>query len=178
MDFVQDHDETLSTNLFIVQINVNSLVRQNRRYDLQTFLKKYNPDIVLLNETKLNYKHKLCFENYNFLRKDRLAATMGGGTGILIKKGLKFKEISNFAPSGFKYLEACVMKIPMTSNKQMYVISAYYPAGNNNDTLRYELQQLFESLKLDDVNNFYIMAGDLNCKHSEWGNPVNNSKGV
>lgn len=62
MDFVQDHDETLSTNLFIVQINVNSLVRQNRRYDLQTFLKKYNPDIVLLNETKLNYKHKLCLK--------------------------------------------------------------------------------------------------------------------
>lgn len=178
MDFVQDHDKTLTTNLFIVQINVNSLVRQNRRYDLQTFLKRYNPDIVLLNETKLNYKHKLGFENYNFLRKDRNAATMGGGTGILIKKGLKFKEVSNFTPSGFRYLETCVVKIPMTSNKQMYVISAYYPAGNNNDTLRYELQHLFESLKLDDVNNFYIMAGDLNCKHSKWGNPVNNSKGV
>ena len=57
--------------LNIIHINVNSLINLSRRYDLQLFLNRNRPDIVLLNETKLNAIHKLNFQGYNMLRKDR-----------------------------------------------------------------------------------------------------------
>ena len=36
-------------------------------------------DVVLLNETKLNARHKVEFDNYNFIRKGRCGALRGGG---------------------------------------------------------------------------------------------------
>lgn len=59
----------------------------------------------------------------------------------------------------------------------MYIISAYYPSGNNNTNLKSEINKLVESMDLENGNNYYISAGDLNCKHTEWGNPVNNQNG-
>lgn len=164
--------------LNVIQINENSIIKLSRRYDLVKFLSLHNPDFVMLNETKLNPKHNINFDNYNFVRKDRLGAARGGGTAILIKKGIKFKMMRNSAIDTFKYLETCIVKIPMSSNRTLYIISAYYPAGNINDFLKRELQLLFEILQLDNLNNFYILAGDLNSKHQEWGNPVNNPKGI
>ena len=51
-----------------------------------TLIKKETPDIVLISETKLNYRHKVRYKNYSIIRHDRSNATKGGGTAILIKK--------------------------------------------------------------------------------------------
>lgn len=59
MDSSQSTENCIAKFLNIIQINVNSLIRINRRYDLNNFIKTYNADLVLLNETKLNSKHKL-----------------------------------------------------------------------------------------------------------------------
>ncbi|XP_075157734.1 uncharacterized protein LOC142231001 [Haematobia irritans] len=66
----------------------------------------------------------------------------------------------------------------MSANKHMFIISAYYPAGNNNKHFKNDFMKLFEQLKLDNLNNFYILAGDLNSKHICWGNESNNDKGI
>lgn len=70
---------TISKNLKIIQINVNSLISISRRYNLQQFINKHNPDILLLNETKLNSRHRLLFYNYIMIRKDRKDSKQGGG---------------------------------------------------------------------------------------------------
>lgn len=168
---------TISKNLKIIHINVNSLISISRRYDLQQFLKKHNPDIVLLNETKLNSKHRLNFENYKMIRKDRKDSKRGGGTAILIKSNLKHSICSNRETNSFKFLETCIIKIPMIANKEIIIISAYYPSGNNDSYFRNEINNLFESLDLRNHNKYYILAGDLNCKHIDWGNPTGNEKG-
>lgn len=74
-------------------------------------------------------------------------------------------------------MEACIVKIPLLSNKAVYIIAAYYSSGNNNENLKSELQLLFESLNLDNLDNLYLLAGDLNAKHQNWGNTVGNPKG-
>ena len=51
-----------------------------------TLIKKKTPDILLISETKLNYRHKVYYKNYSIIRHDRPNATQGGGTAILIKK--------------------------------------------------------------------------------------------
>lgn len=168
----------ISKELKIIHVNVNSLIKISRRYELNNFIKNNNPDIVLLNETKLNNKHKLFFENFKLVRSDRKGNNRGGGTAILVRKEIKFNTISNSTIDAFKYLETCIIKIHTESNNVIYIISAYYPPGNNDESLKRELQKLFESLNLESHNNFYILAGDLNCKHTDWGNSVNNHKGT
>lgn len=69
--------ETIAKELNIIHININSLINLSRRYNLSVFLNNNNPDLVLINETKLNSKHKLNFENYNFIRNDRKNAKRG-----------------------------------------------------------------------------------------------------
>lgn len=170
-------DETFVKKLNIIEINVNSLIKLNRRYDLCSFLNKYNPDLVLLNETKLNVRHKITFEDYNLIRNDRVNAKRGGGTAILIKNGIKYNNYTNKTINSFKFLEVCIIKLPLPSNKTLYVISAYYPSGNNCSHFKNEFLQLFESLNLQNPNFLYILAGDLNCKHSDWGNTNCNTKG-
>lgn len=169
---------SISKELKIIHINVNSLIKISRRYELDKFIKSNNPDIVLLNETKLNNKHKLFFENFILVRSDRKGDKRGGGTAILVRKEIKFNSISNNVIASFKYLETCIIKIHTDSNNLIYIISAYYPPGNNDNSLKSELQKLFESLNLENHNNYYILVGDLNCKHTDWGNPVNNNKGT
>lgn len=177
MSLIHNHSNTISKILNIIHINVNSLIKLNRRYELNNLLRNQKPDIVLLNETKLNPKHKLVFEKYEMVRKDRVSANCGGGTGILIKKEIKYKSFTNRTIETFKYLETCIVTIPIDSNNILYIISAYYPSGNNDGYLQNELHDLFQSLNLDNPQHFYILAGDLNCKHPDWGNPVDNNKG-
>lgn len=57
-------EETIVKKLNIIHINVNSLIKLSRRYVLSNFLSKHKPDLVLLNETKLNSKHKVSFKDY------------------------------------------------------------------------------------------------------------------
>lgn len=169
--------ETIVRSLNIIEINVNSIIRLSRRYDLCNFLNKHNPDIVLLNETKLNIRNKITFKDYSLVRKDRDNAERGGGTAILLKNYIKYKNYTNKTIKSFKCLEACIVTIPMAANRRLFLISAYYPSGNNDQHLKTELQQLFQSLNLQNPNNYYLLSGDLNCKHSDWGNTSNNSKG-
>ena len=94
----------LYKNLKIIHINVNSIISISRRYELQTFLKLHDPDIVLLNETKLNKLHKVYFNNYNMIRNDRKDAKQGGGTAILIKDIIKYEKYVDIKISELKIL--------------------------------------------------------------------------
>lgn len=104
--------EAIEKKLSIIHINVNSLIKISRRYDLNLFISKYHPDLVLINETKLNPRHNLRFENYCFIRKDRKDAKRGGGTAILIKNGIRYRSYTNNTISKFQYLGTCIVKIP------------------------------------------------------------------
>lgn len=109
----------ISKKLKIIEINVNSLIQISRRYDLSQFLKVHIPDIVPLNETKLNKKHKLTYERYNLIRRDRPNSNRGGGTAILVKNDIKHKVYTNNIIRSFKYLETTIIKIPMNCNKTL-----------------------------------------------------------
>ena len=110
---------------------MNSLLSISRRLNLQKFLEKHNPDIVLLNETKLNPRHKLKFFIYDVIRKDRAGATRGGGTAILIQSNIKYTVYTNNTINSIKILENCIVRIPMADNMNIVIILAYYPSRNN-----------------------------------------------
>jgi len=76
----------------IISVNVNSIIKNPRRASLYGLISKYNPDIVLVSETKLllgaKKNHVLRFEKYDILR-----TYPGGGTAIIIKKDIKYNKI-------------------------------------------------------------------------------------
>ena len=103
--------------LKIIALNVNSIIRHTRRANLKEFIGKTNPDILLLNETKLNKNYKVAFDGYNMARNDRPADQRGGGTATLIKKAFQIPNL---------LLEATVIKIKCGPQKFCSLL-AYMP---------------------------------------------------
>lgn len=162
------------SRLKIYSINVNSIVSIEKRASLLTFLNNHTPDVVLLGETKLNAKHKLDFEHYNMIRNDRTFSE-GGGTAILLKKMISFKVINHTHLSQFKCLEATTIRLSLPNSKQLYISAMYAPKGSD---FNFEFKRFFEIMHFNDNNNYYILAGDLNAKHSNWLNSVQNPRGL
>ena len=162
--------------LQIAQINVNSIIANLRRYNLQKFIDNHSPDILLLSETKLNPKYKPYFPNYTILRSDRPSSKRGGGTAILIKENISHERIYTPSSAHNKILEYTIIKIKLNHNKKLYVISAY---ANNEDNEIFinEINYLFNKLNLSSHNNYYLLAGDLNARHQSWGDRESNCKG-
>ena len=77
----------------VIVANVNSKISNYKRAQLLNFLEKNKPDLMLINETKLNKRHTLFFKNYNVIRVDRDNNKKGGGTAIIIKKNIKYSQI-------------------------------------------------------------------------------------
>lgn len=154
-------------NLKIVSINVNSN---------EELISKI--DIALICETKLNKKHcNLTFKNYAVVRHDRENAILGGGTAIVIKQNIKFESLNIQSLRNFECLETCGIVIQMPAGNRVFVLSMYASARNSH-RFKEELNNLFDRLKFFELNNYYILAGDINAKHTDWKNPTNNTRGV
>ncbi|XP_068984992.1 uncharacterized protein [Bombus flavifrons] len=141
-----------------------------------TLINKETPDIVLISETKLNKRHKVHFKNYSMIRQDRPNASQGGGTAILIKIPIKHKTILNDKITSFKILETTIIKIKISNKENLFVTAAYATYGNRKE-FSDEFNKLPELLQLNKPENYYIIAGALNAKHTSWKNEINNTRG-
>jgi len=161
----------------IIAINVNSIIKNQRRASLMNIIKKQNPDIILLGETKLNKNHILRFENYNVIRSDRDDKNPGGGTAIIIRKSIKYSEITLTGIEEKKILEHTIIKLNIKAKDTLYIIAAYAKCGSQKEFIP-NIKKIFSSLELDKLENYYILAGDLNAKHTDWKNSNNNPRGI
>lgn len=160
----------------ISAINTNSLITNQRRYSLIKYTRTHNPDIVLLSETKLNRSHNLEFKDYHFLRQDRPNSIQGGGTAILIKKSIPFEQKKFKRRSSESGIETCAIVIKGENNQRLYIISMYAPQGDFS--FIHDLDSLFHQLETSNLNNYYIIAGDLNARLQEWGDRNSNQRGT
>lgn len=81
--------------LRIVHLNIQSYFHHID--ELRSDLQRHVPDIILISETWLKSWHvegMLTINGYQLIRNDRCDEKRGGGVGMLIKKGMKFKIIS------------------------------------------------------------------------------------
>lgn len=163
--------------LKIISINVNSIVKNQRRASLMNLINTQKPDIILINETKLNKNHVISFEKYNIIRNDRKEKNMGGGTAIVIKKNIKYTEIILPDIQGEKLIEHTIIKIDTINDNKLYIIAVYARCGYKKEFIP-NLNKIFLTLKLNLMENYYIIAGDLNAKHFMWKNLNNNLRGI
>lgn len=145
----------LTRELSIYAINVNSLIAHDRQFNLLKLLETYDPDVVLLSETKLNSSHRLSFEKYEFIRNDRPNAIMGGGTGILIKRTIEHRVIQILPSKDNAVLEASAISVKCTNNKTLNIVSAY--ATQSDNTFCEELDYLLKQIGVNKPSQYYII---------------------
>lgn len=101
--------------LKLISINVNSIVKNQRRALLMQLIKAQNPNVIFLTKTKLNNTHIIKFKDYNIIRNDRNVQHIGGGTEIIIKKQFKYNEACMEHLKN-QLLESTVIKLNMSDN--------------------------------------------------------------
>lgn len=169
--------EKYNKQVNIISINVDSIVSNKKRYNLFDLMDNFRPDVILLNETKLNNRHRIEFKNYNIVRNDRENNKGGGGTAILISSKFKFVKVNLKSEHIIKCLETTIIKLKINNNQNLFIISAY-ASGNVEGNLGHDLNTLASDLKPHDRQNRYVLAGDLNAKHEDWLNHSNNVRGM
>lgn len=160
----------------ICAINVNSIRANKRRYDLQKFIRTHNIDIALLSETKISSIHNPSFVNHHLIRTDRSKTGRGGGTAILINKKLQFSTISHPNSARNQILEYTAIKIKLNSKGSLITFSVYAPYSTSNRFLE-EWNSLFIDFNLNNQDTYFIIAGDINARHTLYGDSQTNYRG-
>lgn len=159
----------------IISINVNSIITNQKRYELLELLNQHNPHIACLCETKLNQNHQLSFKNYHLLRRDRPYLTRRGRTAILVKNNIAYEEIK-FQTHDFCILENCAIKIKITEGKMLNIVATN--AHHDNRTFIKKINGLFQQNEILSNSNYFLLVGDLNARHKQWGDTVTNTRGA
>lgn len=167
---------SMESSLKICATNVNSIRTNKRRYDLQKFINTHSIDIALLSETKISSIHKPVFATHQIIRTDRTKAGHGGGTAILVSNKLQFSTISLPNSAKNRILEYTAVKIKVNAKCTLFIFSIYAPYSATNLFLE-ELNALFRDFKLECPDTYYILAGDFNARHIQYGDTQTNYRG-
>ena len=93
---------------------------RGRKLELEHFLGQHDVDICLLSETLLNHGQAFRLANYVCHRTDR--PTMGGGTAILVRRGV----VHHSGPvPGLTHLEATGILVTL-AGKPMIILAATF----------------------------------------------------
>lgn len=136
--------------LSILHLNINSV--QNKTHLLEYYLNTLNPQIFLLNETKLDPFRPFQINNYQIIRNDFTRRKWGVAIGI--KNNISFTQ--NFCTDGEDQILS--IQIKNSQNNHLNIISYYNPPGNcvNKNILKKWVKNS-------------IIIGDLNCPNTEIG---------
>lgn len=128
--------------------------------ELQMLITKYQPVVVCLQETNLDYRKScdgLLGTNYHLLLSQ--CSTHGRqGAGLAIKSGMPFKQI----PLKTK-IQAIAVQLFVPVNTT--VVSVYLPPRDK------EASKLFSEL-LQEIPKPALILGDLNGHHAAWGSKI------
>lgn len=153
-------------NYKIHALNVNSIARIHKRHFLAQYLEKHNPDFLLLSETCLHKRHKISFSGYECVRTDMVPGTRG--TAILVKNHIKFRPfLLGFTPN----LEYTAIAVK-SDNSCFFIFSIYVHCNQLIDTG--DIESILNAFRSDD---FLLLGGDFNSKHTNWANYNCNSNG-
>lgn len=155
--------------LKIISYNVNSLISHNKRISLEKFLKRHEPDLLLLSETKLNERHRLNFPKYVLIRTDK--NDVGPGTAILLRSTVSFRRTY---PGKLKCFQVTCVMVPLGGNQSLLVISIYIRGTPNGPDIEHDLNQINT---LSQNYTYTIMGGDFNARHPLWMDSTTNRSG-
>lgn len=155
---------TRINSLKLLQWNAQGVTTQSTITQLEHLIVSHNIDVIFLQETFLNTKHKFSLKNYQTYRNDR-TNQHGGGVAIAIKSTVKHQLIPHYNTTT---IENISIEIKINGTPTV-LTSAYSP--------RYAPNFITDINKMTPTNKKYILFGDLNARHTSWGCTTNNKAG-
>lgn len=146
-------------------LNCNSLVARGRLEELETVLEERKIDVCHLQETFYKEKHTPNMINFNLYRTDRIG--IRGGTAIAVRKNIDAQVVPIKDLARLDFLEATAVMINLGQDIKLFCISIY----NANGDRRFggDLMRIFEVLRLEHHDHQYVIGGDFNALHTDWG---------
>lgn len=144
------------------------------KLELEDYLRKENPDMMCIVETKLSEEIKIQEleineGRYKVWRRDR-AGRRGGGVMVMIKSHIKVDKVE----TGKAKAEILKMRVKMGVSKMLNVVVVYVPPKSNTWN-REEYDEILRGTKkelerLMSESRELIIMGDFNCKEVDWEN--------
>lgn len=159
----------MDQSLRILNWNAHSLA--NKKLELLQFFNEHHIDVAVLTETHLKPEVNFCLPDHSFVRLDRTTSA-GGGVAIAVRKGLAYKSLPSFNTT---FIEAVGIEV-ITTHGPLTIVAVYCPtqsrrSNGSNVQLKNDIQ------KLSRRNSSFVIAGDLNARHTAWGDSRCNSNG-
>jgi ribonuclease HI len=154
------------SSLTIIQWNCDGIWA--KREELACWLANHRPDIVLLQETKLNASdHTPAFTNYNAVRLDRQhgrnaqSDRRGGGLVTLIRKGIPYQQAHTLSSSALEALTVAIYN----ETDALQLTNVYAPPIRNTaeDQRAPDL-----NLHLLPLGEKSFIGGDFNAHNGLW----------
>lgn len=151
-------------NLKIVTWNANGILAKVPTFEV--LLNSQDIDICLLTETHLTNNNYLVLRNYTVYNAICPGNTARGGSSLLVKK-----TIDHFELAKVENTEIQMCSIQLNSLKQKINVGVVYCSP----TCRIR-KDTFKSL-LVELGDRFILGGDFNAKHLDWGSRVTLTRG-
>ena len=142
------------TDLKTIETNFLSLYRKKRI------------DIVLISETHFTNTSYVNFPGYHAYRANHPDNSAHAGAALYIRASLTYTPLPNFHTN---HIQSCAVSL-LLNNIPITIAAAYCPPKH-----RISPDQFTEFLST--LNNNYIVGGDLNAKHIQWGCRASNPRG-
>ena len=155
-----------------MQINICGLAHRTSLC-LDQYINTQNADLVFLSETK-SQSHSIVTNFYCHLKPNMQSPSRAGGVAILVNN----KHVSD-RMQVLEYNDVDAMFVVVTLFGTRLLLCSVYIPPNSSDTL----QRFFDiisraNLELKSLKcQGLVIIGDLNARHSDWGNQVDNIAG-
>lgn len=168
---MENLSEQANKSFTICHWNCNKFT-EKRKEELSLFLANNKPDVLSLNEIKLDKNlgiQRLNFAGYHTIFRPRKSkkASAGGAIALLIKKSpnLSYSELDISNNRKLEIVGVCLT----IESKKILIFSYYNPP---HEKLNSVIFKKIESFKID-----YIMCGDFNSKMMCYGSKADSQNG-
>ncbi|KAJ8967935.1 hypothetical protein NQ317_000814 [Molorchus minor] len=137
---------------------------RSRRNELLETADRLEPDVIAIQETKMDSRHEFKMRGYKVYRQDR--NIRGGGVAVLVKSNITHHQTR---AGGLGNLESIGVEIQLPRREPLHILSCYQPP--NAPLLGEDLGDLFPDAQQ------VIAIEDFNAKSRQWNSRRLNARG-
>lgn len=151
--------------------NWNARSIRAKKIELSNFLAQQTIDVGVITETRLNPATNFSLPAHIMIRLDR-PNSRGGGVAIIIKHGIRYEILPHPKTS---IIEAIGVKIhALHGDIELFAVYVPRQCVDSNGTSKLFVEDL---QKLTNNRTGFVVAGDLNARHTLWQNRKSNKNG-
>lgn len=151
-------------DLRIATWNANGIL--NKRHELEVFINSQHIDVCLISETHMTTQSYLRIRGYKIYHTIHPDNQAKGGSAIIIKE-----TINHFEECHLQRVDIQLTMVGIKSTKQKLIVGAVYCPPRHN------LKKEDYKILLQHPGERFIIGGDFNAKHVDWGSRLTTTKG-